>query len=85
VQQPVQGAYTFCEELPFADITVKSQEKYYSLIFTDDYPYFSARNSKEVHAYKPMELKEKGWQSRRFFSREYWLRQGAALEQLKNE
>jgi len=57
----------FCEELPFADITVKNKEKYYALIFTDDQPYFDARNSRELHAYKPVELKEKGWQCKRFF------------------
>ncbi len=67
--------YQFCEELPFADITVKNHEKYYALIYTDDHSYFNARNSKELHAYKPMELKEKGWMSKRFFSRQYWLKQ----------
>ncbi len=72
----------YSEELPFADITVKKAEKYYSLIFTDDYLYFHARNSKEVHAYKPLELKEKGWASKRLFSREYWLQQNISLSLL---
>jgi superfamily I DNA and/or RNA helicase len=72
----------YSEELPFADITVKKAEKYYSLIFTDDYLYFHARNSKEVHAYKPLELKEKGWTSKRLFSREYWLQQNISLSLL---
>jgi superfamily I DNA and/or RNA helicase len=67
--------YTFCEELPFADITVKNSNKYYALICTDDDQYFNARNSKETHAYKPLQLKKKGWKCRRIFSREYWLHQ----------
>lgn len=79
VNEMKDSAYKFCEELPFADITVKNDKKYYSLILTDDHPYFNARNSKEVHAYKPMELKEKGWPYRRFFSREYWLKQNDPL------
>ncbi len=75
LEESAKGGYKYCEELPFADITVKNGEKYYSLIFTDDDLYFNARNSKEAHAYKPQELKEKGWACKRLFSRAYWLQQ----------
>lgn len=82
IEQTKNSGYQYCEELPFADITVKNNEKYYALILTDDYQYFNARNSKEVHAYKPMELKEKGWEYKRLFSREYWLKQNNSLDLL---
>ncbi len=69
------NSFQYFDELPFADITVKKSGKYYSLISTDDYLYYNACNPKEMHAYKPLELKEKGWNFKRFFSREYWLNQ----------
>jgi len=72
----------YVEELPFADITVKKALKYYSLIRTDDHLYFETRNSKEGHAYIPLELKEKGWSDKIIFSRNYWLHQENATELL---
>ena len=75
----VNSAQKYSEELPFADITVKNAEKYYALILTDDDLYYNARNSKEPHAYKLGELKEKGWLCKRFFSREYWLQKNISL------
>jgi hypothetical protein len=77
-----ENQYQYVEELPFADITVKNEGKYYSLILTDDHPYFHARNPKEMHAYKPLELKDKGWKYKRFFSREYWLQQNSSINLL---
>lgn len=59
------------KELPFADLTVKSNETYESLLLTDDDLYFSA-TSKESHGYLPLNLREKGWHFSRIWSREFW-------------
>jgi hypothetical protein len=72
--------FELCEELPFADITVKKSGEYHSLIFTDDYLYFYARNSKEMHAYKPLQLRAKGWPYKRVFSRDYWQHSAVSLK-----
>ncbi|HWZ23348.1 MAG TPA: DEAD/DEAH box helicase, partial [Cytophagaceae bacterium] len=79
LESKINSTLKYSEELPFADVTVKNAEKYYALILTDDDLYFNARNSKEPHAYKQTELKEKGWMCMRFFSREYWLQKNTSL------
>jgi len=65
-----------CEELPFADLTIKSQSgAYESLILTDDAPYFQSQSAKEIHAYWPLNLQAKGWPFVRVWSREWWRKQ----------
>jgi ABC-type uncharacterized transport system YnjBCD ATPase subunit len=59
-------------ELPFADLTVKSGERYEGLLLTDDELYFQSRSPKEAHAYLPIGLRAKGWPFRRVWSREFW-------------
>lgn len=59
------------QELPFADLTVKNNEVYESLILTDDDLYFSA-TPKESHGFLPLSLREKGWHFSRIWSREFW-------------
>ncbi len=59
-------------ELPFADVTVKNGEQYDSLILTDDDLYYQSLSAKEVHAYLPINLQEKGWTFQRIWSREWW-------------
>jgi DNA polymerase IIIc chi subunit len=60
----------YISELPFADLTVKSSnEKYESLILTDDDLYFEGISPKESHAYLPMNLRAKGWKFERIWSR----------------
>ena len=59
-------------ELPFSDITEKQEEKYKSLLFTDDDLYFENISAKETHGYTPLFLKNKGWKFKRKYSRDYW-------------
>ncbi len=60
----------YISELPFADLTVKAEDgKYESLILTDDDLYFEAISPKESHAYLPLNLRAKGWEFERFWSR----------------
>jgi hypothetical protein len=72
---------TIVEELPFADLTVKNEAQYESLILTDDELYQQAISAKETHAYGPLLLRAKGWQFERMWSREWW--RGARSETLK--
>ena len=60
------------KELPFADITVKTGEKYESLILTDDDLYYEHISPKETFAYIPAGLKAKGWTFERIYSRNFW-------------
>ncbi len=60
----------YISELPFADITVKTEnDNYESLILTDDNLYFSSISPKEPHAYLPINLRAKGWKFERIWSR----------------
>jgi superfamily I DNA and/or RNA helicase len=60
------------EEMPFADLAVKKNNKYTGLILTDDDHYFQGMSMKELHVYNPVHLRGKNWKYKTFFSREYW-------------
>ena len=63
----------FVEELPFADLTVKSGSTYKSLVLTDDDLYFTSPSEKEMFVYRPKTFANKGWKFRLFHSRNFWL------------
>lgn len=58
-------------ELPFADLTVKRDGLYHSLILTDDEAYYQ-QSVKQSHAYLPVSLQTRRWPFKRYWSREYW-------------
>ncbi|GAB3507399.1 hypothetical protein GCM10027341_41900 [Spirosoma knui] len=58
-------------ELPFADLTIKNEDTYQSLILTDDEAYFQ-QSPKQAHAYLPITLTSRQWLFQRMWSREYW-------------
>ena len=60
------------EELPFADITIKDDNKYVGLLLTDDNLYFQSPSIKDIHVYTPFTLSKKNWNFTGVFSREYW-------------
>lgn len=62
----------YFKELPFADLTVKDNQQYESLILTDDDLYYENLSPKETFAYIPAGLRAKGWKFERFFSRQFW-------------
>ncbi len=62
----------YVKELPFADITVKNNKNYESLILTDDDLYYEHLSPKETFAYIPAGLRAKGWKFERIFSRNFW-------------
>ncbi|MEP2773960.1 MAG: AAA domain-containing protein [Fulvivirga sp.] len=64
--------YTFSEELPFADLTVKQDKKYLGLIVTDDDLYYHSPSIKDMHVYTPFALSGKNWKFKGVFSREFW-------------
>jgi hypothetical protein len=69
-EQLKNGNPLFINELPFADLTVKtSTGKYESLILTDDDLYFENISPKETHAYLPINFRAKGWKFERVWSR----------------
>ena len=62
----------YIKELPFADLTVKDNQNYESLILTDDDLYYEHLSPKETFAYIPAGLRAKGWKFERVFSRNFW-------------
>ncbi|GAB2573031.1 AAA domain-containing protein [Spirosoma areae] len=58
-------------ELPFADLTVKTDDTYQSLILTDDDSYYQ-QSPKHAHAYLPVALRARNWPFQRIWSREFW-------------
>lgn len=62
----------YFKELPFADLTVKENQKYESLLLTDDDLYYENLSPKETFAYIPAGLRAKGWKFERIFSRQFW-------------
>ncbi len=62
----------YIKELPFADLTVKNNQQYESLILTDDDLYYENLSPKETFAYIPAGLRAKGWKFERIFSRNFW-------------
>ncbi|QHV98047.1 DUF4011 domain-containing protein [Spirosoma endbachense] len=58
-------------ELPFADLTVKANGFYESLVLTDDEAYYQ-QSLKQSHAYLPIALRARNWPFQRFWSREFW-------------
>jgi superfamily I DNA and/or RNA helicase len=70
-------------ELPFADISVKSQGSYRGLIMTDDEIYFDSLSAKEAHAHRLDHFTEKHWPFVQFYSREYWIDREHTFEKLR--
>lgn len=70
------------EEMPFADLTVKSGENYLGLILTDDDIYHQSISIKDMHIYTPFTLSAKNWKFIAIFSREYWHDKEAVKERL---
>ncbi|WP_080059756.1 AAA domain-containing protein [Spirosoma aerolatum] len=66
---------TWRPELPFADLTVKANDVYESLVLTDDDAYYQ-QTTKQAHAYLPIALTTRKWPFRRVWSREYWRKKG---------
>ena len=58
-------------ELPFADLTVKADGMYQSVVVTDDDTYYQ-QTPKQVHAYLPIALAARKWPFQRIWSREFW-------------
>ncbi|GAB4037269.1 AAA domain-containing protein [Spirosoma jeollabukense] len=58
-------------ELPFADLTIKIDNTYKSLVLTDDDAYYQ-QTLKQTHAYLPIALQDRKWPFQRVWSREYW-------------
>ncbi len=68
-----QAIFKMKEEMPFADLTVKSEDQYLGLILTDDDLYYQSVSVKDFHVYTPITLSDKNWKYTNVFSREFWL------------
>ena len=70
------------EELPFADLTIKSKNQYLGLVLTDDETYHQSISIKDMHIYTPFTLSAKNWKFQGVLSREYWYDKNAVKEKL---
>jgi hypothetical protein len=71
-EQILRDNAQYIKELPFADLTVKDNQQYKSLILTDDDLYYENLSAKETFVYIPAGLRAKGWKFERVFSRQFW-------------
>ena len=60
------------DELPFSDLSFKSPSRYLGIILTDDFRYYASLSAKDNHAYTPALLRNKNWNYRMVFSRNFW-------------
>lgn len=74
---------TIEKSLPFADLTVRSNDHLSGLILTDDELFFDTLSSKEAHSYMQSHFNQKNWPFIQFFSREYWINRDQAQEKLQ--
>ncbi|QCR24456.1 AAA domain-containing protein [Pontibacter sp. SGAir0037] len=71
------------QELPFADLSVKQEQKYMGVVLTDDDLYYSQPSVRHHHADLPKQLQEREWPYCKVYSREYWADAAKVLERLK--
>lgn len=82
MQEDQEIDFEILEEMPFADLTIKSKGKYLGLILTDDDIYHQSISIKDMHIYTPFTLTAKNWKFIGVFSREYWHDKEAVKELL---
>jgi hypothetical protein len=70
------------EEMPFADLTIKSDDEYLGLVLTDDDLYHQSISIKDMHIYTPFTLSAKNWKFVGIYSREYWHNKDVIRERL---
>jgi len=63
--------YVLNDVVPFADLHTESDVNI-RLLLTDDLLYYQSLSAKEIHSYLPEQLRSKGWNFRRFYSRNIW-------------
>jgi superfamily I DNA and/or RNA helicase len=54
------------------DLAVKNSNEYQEALLTDDQRLYNSSSSKEAFVYHTLQLKEKGWPYRFYYSRQYW-------------
>lgn len=55
------------------DLALREKGRYAEALLTDDQRLYDALGSKEAFVYHPLQLKEKGWPYRFYYSRQYWM------------
>jgi len=76
------GDTQLVKNLPFADLTVTSQNESLGLILTDDDLYFDTLSPKEAHSYRQTHFLSKNWPFAQFYSREFWINRAQTQEKL---
>jgi hypothetical protein len=74
--------FDMTEEMPFADLTIKSGGRYMGLVLTDDDLYHQSISIKDMHVYTPFTLTAKHWKFVGVYSREFWHNKEAIKERL---
>lgn len=61
------------QQVHFCDVaTLDATKVLDKIILTDDQLFFEDKSIKSVYAYLPAQLKQKGWDFKRFYSRNFW-------------
>lgn len=67
----------------YADLVLKSRNKYVGLVFTDDDSFHDAQSVKEIFVYRPNRMNQKAWPFRQMHSRDFWLNGSGLKDKLK--
>ncbi|MAE85204.1 MAG: DNA helicase I [Flammeovirgaceae bacterium] len=78
-----KGHLQIKKSLPFADLTVTSNDHPKGLILTDDDLFFDTLSAKEAYCYRQTHFIEMNWPFTQFYTREYWLSREHAEEKLE--
>ena len=78
LKDKIEGKYEgfSLEKFPtstWMDLAVKVGEQYGEALLTDDQRLYDATSSKEAFVYHALQLKEKGWPYRFYYSRQFWM------------
>jgi hypothetical protein len=55
------------------DLAVKVNEQFQEALLTDDQRLYDSSSAKEAFVYHSLQLKEKGWAYKFYYSRQYWM------------
>ncbi|MEM9896292.1 MAG: AAA domain-containing protein, partial [Bacteroidota bacterium] len=82
-QEFTNDRYSLKKDLPFADLSLRSDRQYLGLILTDDERYHRALTPKQIYAYQHFHLQMKGWPHMRIHSRDFWIDREEVMEKIE--
>jgi hypothetical protein len=67
-----EDQYQRFEQSAWMDLVRIKDNSYVSALLTDDFRFYEAQNAKEFMVYQALQLRQKGWPFKYYYSRNYW-------------